>query len=88
MKKIVISVVVLFVLSMVLGFVIHATLLAGDYGRLPSLMRPQDEATEKFDEERTGSAYPSMMERLRSWAFKVRYFIKRTRWARCLTLIR
>lgn len=41
-----------------------------------------------FDEERSASAYPSMNQRIKSWAQKGRYFFTRTRWARCFTLIR
>jgi len=44
MKKFIISVVVLFVVSMLLGFTIHAVLLGADYAALPGLMRPEAEA--------------------------------------------
>jgi len=44
MRKFIISVVVLFVASMLLGFVVHAVLLNADYAALPSLMRPEAEA--------------------------------------------
>lgn len=43
-RKFVISVVVIFVFSMLLGFVIHAILLGPDYAALPGLMRPEAEA--------------------------------------------
>ena len=44
MTRFIISVVVLFVIAMLLGFAIHATLLGADYAALPSLMRPAAEA--------------------------------------------
>jgi len=43
-----ISVVVLFVVSMVLGFVVHGLLLHGDYAQIPNLMRTDAEAQQKF----------------------------------------
>jgi uncharacterized membrane protein YraQ (UPF0718 family) len=47
-KKAVLSVVVLFVVAMLLGFVVHGVLLAGDYGQLPNLMRTKEEAGAHF----------------------------------------
>ena len=47
MKKIVISSVVLFVVSMLLGFVVHATLLHGDY-EASGLMRSAEDQESKF----------------------------------------
>jgi len=47
-KKFLISVVVMFVLSMVLGFVIHGILLNADYAQLPDLMRTQEDAGRHF----------------------------------------
>lgn len=47
MKKIVISSVVLFVVSMALGFLIHGMLLRGDY-ESSGLMRPDDEQQRMF----------------------------------------
>ncbi len=38
-----ISVIVLFVLSMMSGFLIHGLLLHGDYAQLPNLMRTEEE---------------------------------------------
>ena len=38
-----ISVVILFVLSMMSGFLIHGVLLHGDYAKLPNLLRPEEE---------------------------------------------
>lgn len=43
-----ISVIVLFVVSMALGFVVHGMLLHGDYSRLPSLLRTQEDAQGYF----------------------------------------
>src|ERR1041385_417540 len=41
-KKLVISVIAIFVVSMALGFVIHGTILHGEYAKLPNLMRSED----------------------------------------------
>jgi hypothetical protein len=43
-----ISVVAMFVLSMALGFLVHAVLLANDYARLPSLFRSAESAGAMF----------------------------------------
>lgn len=43
-KQFVLSVLVLFVLTMALGFVVHAVLLHSDYAALPNLMRTEEEA--------------------------------------------
>lgn len=43
-----ISVVVMFVLSMGLGFVVHGTLLHGDYAQLPNLLRTEADAAGYF----------------------------------------
>ena len=43
-----ISVVVLFVLSMMSGFLIHGMLLHGDYQKLPNLMRTEEEQQQYF----------------------------------------
>ncbi len=43
-KKFILSVVVLFVVTMLIGITVHAVLLKGDYAALPSLMRPEAEA--------------------------------------------
>ena len=43
-----ISVVVMFVLSLVKGFVVHGALLHGDYSRLPNLLRSEAEAQGHF----------------------------------------
>ena len=40
-KQFLLSVVVLFILSLVLGFVVHGCLLKGDYAQLPNLMRTE-----------------------------------------------
>jgi len=42
------SVMAMFVVSMLLGFAVHGGLLANDYARLPSLMRPQEAAGAMF----------------------------------------
>jgi len=47
-RKLVISVVAMFVLSMGFGFLIHGTILHGDYARLPNLMRSESEAQKLF----------------------------------------
>ena len=47
-KKFVISVVGLFVVSMLLGFVIHGAILHGAYAKLPNLFRPEAEAQAYF----------------------------------------
>ncbi len=41
MKQFIISVVVIFILSMGLGFVVHGTILKSDYDLLPNLMRTE-----------------------------------------------
>jgi hypothetical protein len=43
-KKFILSVVVLFVVTMLIGITVHAVLLKGDYAALPNLMRPEAEA--------------------------------------------
>jgi cytochrome bd-type quinol oxidase subunit 2 len=43
-----ISVVAMFVLSMALGFVVHGTLLHGDYSKLPNLLRTEADAQGYF----------------------------------------
>jgi cytochrome bd-type quinol oxidase subunit 2 len=43
-----ISVVVMFVLSMALGFVVHGALLAPDYAKLPNLMRTMEDSQKYF----------------------------------------
>lgn len=48
MKSFVISAVLLAVLSLLLGFVVHATLLHADYLKLPSLFRPEADAQNYF----------------------------------------
>ena len=47
-KKFVISVVVMFIASMLLGFVVHATLLNSAYTKLPNLFRPEADAQGYF----------------------------------------
>lgn len=47
-KRFIVSVVVLFVISMALGFIVHALLLGADYARLPNLMRTPDDAEKYF----------------------------------------
>jgi len=46
--KFIISVVVLFVLSMGLGFLVHGTLLADQYGQLPNLYRTMEDSENYF----------------------------------------
>ncbi len=48
MKSFAISAVLLAVLSLLLGFVVHATLLHGEYAKLPSLFRPEADAQNYF----------------------------------------
>lgn len=43
-----VSVVAMFVLSMVLGMLVHGMLLGGDYARLTNLMRPEQAAQQMF----------------------------------------
>ncbi|HEV8700968.1 MAG TPA: hypothetical protein VGV60_06820 [Candidatus Polarisedimenticolia bacterium] len=43
-----ISVVVMFVVSMLVGFVVHRVLLHGDYAQLPNLMRTEADAQGHF----------------------------------------
>ena len=47
-KQFIISVVVLFVVSMLLGFGIHGTLLHGEYQALPNLFRSDEDAQNFF----------------------------------------
>ena len=47
-KKFVISVVVMFIASMLLGFVVHATLLHSAYAKLPNLFRAEAQAQGYF----------------------------------------
>lgn len=47
-KQFLISVVVMFVATMVVGFVVHATLLAADYAALPSLYRSNEDVENYF----------------------------------------
>ena len=44
-KKLVISVIVIFVLAMASGFVVHGTILHGEYAKLPNLMRSEEAAS-------------------------------------------
>jgi hypothetical protein len=46
--KFLISVVVLFVVSMAIGFVVHGFFLESEYAKLPNLFRPQDDAQHYF----------------------------------------
>lgn len=48
MKRFIISVIVLFVVAMLLGFLIHAVLLGPDYAALPGLMREPADAHQHF----------------------------------------
>ncbi|MCG8432559.1 MAG: hypothetical protein MJA83_00835 [Gammaproteobacteria bacterium] len=47
-KKFYISVAVVLVVSMALGFVIHGLLLQNEYAQLPNIMRPEDDAGKYF----------------------------------------
>ena len=47
-KKFLLSAFVVFILSMVLGFVVHGVLLGADYAQLPGLMRTQEDAGRHF----------------------------------------
>ena len=47
-KQFLISVVVMFVATMIVGFVVHATLLAPDYAALPNLYRANEDAENYF----------------------------------------
>ena len=47
-KQFIISVIVLFVWTMIAGFVVHALLLAPDYAALPQLFRPEADAQNYF----------------------------------------
>jgi hypothetical protein len=47
-KKCILSVVVLFVLSMLLGFLVHGFLLGASYQELPGVMRLQEDAAAVF----------------------------------------
>lgn len=46
--KFIISVVVLFILSLGLGFVVHGTLLSDQYGQLPNLYRTMEDSENYF----------------------------------------
>ena len=48
MKQFVISVVVLFIVSLGLGFVVHAVVLKDDYAKLPNLMRTEADGARHF----------------------------------------
>ena len=43
-----IAAIVMFVLSMLIGFTVHGALLQDDYAQLPNLLRSQAEAQQKF----------------------------------------
>ncbi len=47
-RKFLLSVVVIFVLSMALGMLIHGMILRGDYAKLPNLMRSEAAAQQLF----------------------------------------
>jgi hypothetical protein len=47
-RKFAISVVLMFVIGMGLGFLVHGVLLYGDYARLPNVMRPPADAQAKM----------------------------------------
>src|SRR5438045_988864 len=47
-KKLVISVIVIFILAMASGFLVHGTILHGEYAKLPNLMRSEDAAHQLF----------------------------------------
>lgn len=47
-KQCIISIVVLFIVSMVLDFVVHAVLLKADYANQPALMRTEADAQRHF----------------------------------------
>ncbi len=47
-KKLVISVIVIFILAMASGFIIHGTILHGEYAKLPNLMRSEDAMQKLF----------------------------------------
>lgn len=47
-RNLVVSVVVIFVISMALGFLIHGTILHDEYSKLPNLMRTEAEARKLF----------------------------------------
>lgn len=47
-RKFVTSVIVIFVVSMALGFLIHGTILHGEYAKLPNLMRSEEAARSLF----------------------------------------
>lgn len=55
--KFIISVVVLFVLSMGLGFVVHGTLLGDQYAQLPSLYRSMEDSQNYFGFMIAGHAF-------------------------------
>jgi hypothetical protein len=48
MKTRIVSVVVVFVVAMLLGFLVHGVLLKGDYDQLPNVMRPEAEEQQTF----------------------------------------
>ena len=47
-RKFVVSAVTMFVLAMVIGFVVHAVMLHGEYAKLPNLMRTEADAQQHF----------------------------------------
>lgn len=47
-KKLVISVIAVFVVSMALGFLIHGTILHGEYAKLPHVLRSESAAMQLF----------------------------------------
>ena len=47
-KKFLMSVVVIFVVAMAIGFVVHELLLEPDYAQLPNLMRTKEDAADHF----------------------------------------
>jgi hypothetical protein len=47
-RKLITSVIVIFVVSMALGFTIHGAILHGEYAKLPNLMRSEESAKQLF----------------------------------------
>jgi len=47
-KKFLLSTLVLFVLTMLTGFIVHSVLLHGDYGQLPNLFRTDEDSMNYF----------------------------------------
>lgn len=47
-KQFILSVVVLFIASLALGFIVHGVLLSGDYAAQPALMRTEADAQRHF----------------------------------------